>query len=148
MHNNTLTRFIGKSTLIEQDGKPKIGVFALRPNERGLSLFDIEKFVLKNQNEEIFLIGDKYVCLKPPKTIARCDLRENNIKEIEKKLKEKNEKIKFLIEGKIFCLSEKEKLHRELIYKNVQKHQTLLITQLLLTKSTFVKNEKNSFWKN
>lgn len=145
-NNNTLTRFIGRGYLLDKDNTPKLGVFSLRKNEKGLSFFDIEKLIIKNKNNKIFEIGDKYVCVEEPNSIARCDIKENLIKEIEQELKKENNKIKLLIKKEAWSVYEKKRLHREVIFENAEKQEMMTIGQKFIQKSTLVKNQNNPFW--
>ena len=145
-NNNTLTRFIGRDYLLDKDNTPKLGVFSLRKNEKGLSFFDIEKLIIKNKNNKIFEIGDKYVCVKEQNSIARCDIKENLIKEIEQELKKENNKIKLLIKKEAWSVYEKKRLHREVIFENAEKQEMIIIGHKFIQKSTLVKNQNNPFW--
>lgn len=100
--NSVYTRFIANKNYISRDNTPKIGVFVKKENEAGLSLWDITKYLKKNEEEKIFKLGDKKYAKKPPYTLARCDLKRLAIDNLFNKLGKKIKNINYRISEDLF----------------------------------------------
>ena len=81
----TVTRFIGsKSWYSKSDNVVLAAAFYTDSNKREgeVSVFDIDKELEAKQEEKIFELGDKRVYKKKPHTLARADIRVDDIKKI------------------------------------------------------------------
>ena len=81
----TVTRFIGsKSWYSKSDNVFLAAAFYTDSNKREgeVSVFDIDKELEAKQEEKIFELGDKRVYKKKPHTLARADIRVDDIKKI------------------------------------------------------------------
>ena len=82
---NNVTRFIGsKSWYSKSDNVVLAAAFYTDSNKREgeVSVFDIDKELEAKQEEKIFELGDKRVYKKKPHTLARADIRVDDIKKI------------------------------------------------------------------
>ena len=81
----TVTRFIGsKSWYSKSDNVVLAAAFYTDSNKREgeVSVFDIDNELEAKQEEKIFELGDKRVYKKKPHTLARADIRVDDIKKI------------------------------------------------------------------
>ena len=81
----TVTRFIGsKSWYSKSNNVVLAAAFYTDSNKREgeVSVFDIDKELEAKQEEKIFELGDKRVYKKKPHTLARADIRVDDIKKI------------------------------------------------------------------
>ena len=82
---NNVTRFIGsKSWYSKSDNVVLAAAFYTDSNKREgeVSVFDIDNELEAKQEEKIFELGDKRVYKKKPHTLARADIRVDDIKKI------------------------------------------------------------------
>jgi|GEM_PF-2421274 len=81
-----VTRFIGDSYLYDnRTGVIKTNVFAKKKDRESgeISVFDIDNELMRGNDEKIFKLGDKRYCKRPPHTLARADLKVEDIEKIE-----------------------------------------------------------------
>ena len=83
-----VTRFTSQPSHFNKNSNvANSGLFFCAKNKREgeISVFDITEKILKDNDEEIFKFGDKVVCKKPPYTLARADLKTEDIFKIKSK---------------------------------------------------------------
>lgn len=97
-----LTRFIASYEKLSSDYKPLLNVFERRKNEEGLSVWDITKYIKKNEDDKIFNMADKNFAKKPPHTIARCDLKRTEIDMVFEDIKREIPNINYYIKHNLF----------------------------------------------
>lgn len=81
-----VTRYIGKRLFMDDSGKKPLSNVFIREREireGEISVFDIDDFLAKNDNNGIFQLGDLRVFRNKPHTIARADMRTSDIEAIE-----------------------------------------------------------------
>lgn len=130
-----LTRFIGSFDKLSSDYKPLLNVFTRRKNEEGLSVWDVTKYIKKNEADKIFNIGDKNFAKKPPHTIARCDLKRLEIDKVFGDIKKEIPNINYYIKPNFL------NNHKEIRYSLFDNPSTeYVIARKLLDISKFEKH--------